>query len=227
MKNGLRILIVDDDRALAEAVARALENAGFHPTIAGTAMEGWRQIDQHRPDLVILDLNLPDVDGLELCRDIRRETDVPVIMLTGRTEETDRVVGLEVGADDYVTKPFSLKELVARVKAVLRRTHDRPAQVAEVLRTGEIQLDLAGHSATVNGQPVELTRTEFLILQTLMQNLGRVVTREALARAVWGTDLPDPHLLEVHLSNLRRKLEKDPRRPKHLQTVRGVGYKMV
>ena len=227
LQNGLRVLIIDDDKILAEAVAKALENAGFQPAIAGTAGEGWRRLETEKPDLVILDLNLPDVDGLELCRDLRKETDTPVIMLTARTDETDRVVGLEVGADDYVTKPFSLKELVARVRAVLRRVKDQAVQPREVLRAGEIELDLAGHSVTVDGQPVELTRTEFMILQTLMQNMGRVIQRDELARAVWGTDLPDPHLLEVHVSNLRRKIEKNPRRPEHLITVRGVGYKMV
>ncbi len=227
LQNGLKILIIDDDRTLSEAVARALENAGFQAAIAGTAGEGWRRIEADKPDLVILDLNLPDIDGIELCRDLRRDTDIPVIMLTARADETDRVVGLEVGADDYVTKPFSLKELIARVRAVLRRVRDQPVQPREVLRVGEIELDMGGHAVTVDGKPVDLTRTEFLILQTLMENAGRVVTREQLAHAVWGTNVPDQHLLEVHMSNLRRKIEKDPRRPKHLVTVRGVGYKMV
>ena len=227
LHNGLKILIIDDDRTLSEAVAHALENAGFHASIAGTAGEGWRRIETERPDLIILDLNLPDIDGIELCRDIRREADIPIIMLTARADETDRVVGLEIGADDYVTKPFSLKELIARVRAVLRRAHNQPVQPRKVLRLGDIELDMAGHSVTVRGQPVELTRTEFLILQTLMQNAGRVVGREELANAVWGTDVPDPHLLEVHVSNLRKKIEKNPRRPEHLITVRGVGYKMV
>ena len=227
LQNGMKVLIIDDDRTLSEAVARALENAGFQAVIAGTATEGWRRIEVDKPDLVILDLNLPDIDGIELCRDIRRSTDIPIIMLTARADETDRVVGLEVGADDYVTKPFSLKELIARVRAVLRRVRDQPVQPREVLRVGEIELDLVGHAVTVDGQPVELTRTEFLLLQTLMQNTGRVVGREELARAVWGTDIPDRHLLEVHLSNLRKKIEKNPRRPKHLITVRGIGYKMV
>ena len=227
LQNGLKILIIDDDRTLSEAVARALENAGFSAAIAGTAGEGWRRIDTEKPDLVILDLNLPDIDGIELCRDLRRSTDIPIIMLTARADETDRVVGLEVGADDYVTKPFSLKELIARVRAVLRRVRDMPVQPREVLRIGNIELDMAGHSVSVDGRPVDLTRTEFLILQTLMQNAGRVVSREELAHAVWGTNVPDQHLLEVHVSNLRRKIEKNPRRPKHLITVRGVGYKIV
>lgn len=227
IQNGLRVLIVDDDLDLAAAVAKAFENAGFKTSIAGTGTEAMRKIESQPPHLVILDLGLPDVDGMEICREIHSNQHIPIIILTARTDETDRVVGLEVGADDYVTKPFSVKELIARAKAVLRRVQGAPPRPRDVLKAGEIELDLAGHAARVDGKPVELTRTEFLILQTLMRNIGRVVPRAQLAQAVWGMDLPDPHLLEVHVSNLRKKIEKDPRRPKHLVTVRAVGYKMV
>jgi len=228
LENGLRVLIVDDDRDLAAAVSRALENAGFKTVLASTASDALRMAATEEPDLIILDLTLPDMDGIEVCREVHRDdVSIPVIMLTARTDETERIVGLEVGADDYVTKPFSVKELIARVKAVLRRVRGQASQSRSVIRAGDIELDLAGHVVHVAGQPIELTRTEFLILQTLMQNLGAVVTRESLAEAVWGTDLPDPHLLEVHVSNLRRKIEKEPRRPEHLLTVRAVGYKMV
>lgn len=228
LENGLKVLIVDDDRDLAAAVSRALENAGFRTVLASTASDALRLAESEEPDLIILDLTLPDMDGIEVCREVHRDdVSIPVIMLTARTDETERIVGLEVGADDYVTKPFSVKELIARVKAVLRRVRGQPSHTHSVIRAGDIELDLAGHVARVGGQPVELTRTEFLILRTLMQSLGAVVARENLAEAVWGTDLPDPHLLEVHVSNLRRKIEKDPRRPEHLLTVRAVGYKMV
>ncbi|MCD6351119.1 MAG: response regulator transcription factor [Armatimonadetes bacterium] len=223
----MKILIVDDDRDLAAAVAKAIENAGFRTVLAATASDALRLVKEEDPDLMILDLTLPDMDGIEVCREVHRDSRVPVIMLTARTDETERVVGLEVGADDYVTKPFSVKELIARVKAVLRRVHGQPTRSRSLLRAGDIELDVAGHVVNVRGTPVELTRTEFLLLQTLMQNLGTVVRREDLARAVWGTELPDQHLLEVHISNLRRKIEKDPRRPEHLLTVRAVGYKMV
>ena len=227
LQNGLKVLIVEDDRDLAAVVLKALQNAGFAASTAGSGAEALRQIEADSPNLVILDLGLPDIDGIELCRQIHAEYHIPIIILTARTDETDRIVGLEVGADDYVTKPFSVKELIARVKAVLRRVQGEPARPRDMLRVGDIELDLAGHAVVVNGKPVELTRTEFLILQTLMRNAGRVVPRSQLAQAVWGTDSTDPHLLEVHVSNLRRKIEKDPRRPKHLVTVRSVGYKMV
>jgi DNA-binding response OmpR family regulator len=219
---------VDDDADLAAAVSRALQNAGFVVAVAGSGADAIRAIEAAPPDLIVLDLNLPDMDGIELCRDLHSKVRIPVIMLTARTDEGERVRGLEVGADDYVTKPFSVKELVARVRAVLRRTHGvEAARSRSLLRCGNIELDLTGHVASVDGRPVDLTRTEFLILKTLMQNPGTVVSRSALAEAAWGTDIHDPHLLEVHMSNLRRKIEPDPRHPKHLITIRAVGYKIV
>jgi DNA-binding response OmpR family regulator len=221
--------VIDDDFSIADAVAAALTIAGFRPTVENSGLSGLRQFAAEKPDLVILDLTLPDIDGIEVCREIRKSGSVPVIMLTARADETDRVVGLELGADDYVTKPFSVKELVARVKAVLRRVAQESGSSSgqQVLKAGDIELDVAGFSVRKRGVPIELTKTELRILQMLMQNSGRVVTREKLSEAVWAEERPDEHLLEVHLSNLRRKLEDDPRQPKHLTTVRGIGYRMV
>lgn len=228
MPNGGNILIIEDDRILAEAIAKALTNSGFQVALAASAAEGLRELESGQTDLILLDLTLPDMDGVEVCRHIRRESDIPIIMLTARTDETDRVVGLEVGADDYVCKPFSIRELVARVKAVLRRVSGpRPGEAGPVFRTGDIELDAAGMTVTKGGRPVELTRTELRILQTLMEARGRLVKREDLEQAVWGRAANDPHVIEVHVSNLRRKLEDVPRKPRHLLTVRGVGYKWV
>lgn len=222
-----KVLIVDDDRDLAAAVSRALQNVGFETVLASTAADGFRMVEAESPDLVILDLILPDMDGIQFCKELHQQVKIPVIMLTGRTDETERIVGLEVGADDYVTKPFSVKELIARVKAVLRRVQGQPVHSKSVLRVGNIELDVAGHIVTVGGEAVDLTRTEFLILETLMQKVGAVVSRSELSQVIWGKDLADPHLLEVHVSNLRRKIEKDARRPEHLLTVRAIGYKMI
>ena len=225
LQNGLKILIIDDDRTLSEAVAQALENAGFAAAIAGTASEGWRRIDAEKPDLVILDLNLPDIDGIELCRDLRRATDIPIIMLTARTDETDRVVGLEVGADDYVTKPFSPRELVARVRAVLRRL-ERPVSGPEILEMGDLRLDQERHEVLKTGQPVDLTPTEFKLLATLMESPGRVFTRAELLEAVQGVAFEAyERTIDVHIKNLRRKIEDNPGHPHYIETVRGVGYR--
>ncbi|MCX7597456.1 MAG: response regulator transcription factor [Armatimonadetes bacterium] len=227
MLSGRNILIVDDDRVLAEGVAKALSNNGFQTALVASGEAGLRHLASNRVDLVILDLSLPDMDGVEVCRQIRRESDVPIIMLTARTDETDRIVGLELGADDYVCKPFSLRELVARVKAVLRRSPARPPASSRALRTGDIEVDIDGMTVTKGGQIVDVTPTEMRILRTLMESRGRLVKRQELEQAVWGEPASDPHVIEVHVSNLRRKLEDDPRRPQHLLTVRGLGYRWV
>lgn len=225
--SGQNILIIDDDRLLAEGVAKALGNNGFQTTLAASGEDGLRQLSSAHVDMVILDLSLPDIDGVEVCRRIRRHSDIPIIMLTARTDETDRVVGLELGADDYVCKPFSLRELVARVKAVLRRVPSAPAGAGHVLRSGDIELDVEGMTVTKGGRLVDLTPTEIRILRVLMEARGRLVKRENLEQAVWGEPGSDPHVIEVHVSNLRRKLEDDPRKPQHLLTVRGLGYRWV
>ena len=228
MPNGKNILIIDDDWVLAEAVGKALANSGFRVVLAANAAEGLRELASGRTDLVLLDLALPDMDGVEVCRHIRRQSDVPIIMLTARADETDRVVGLEVGADDYVCKPFSVRELVARVKAVLRRVSEpQRGEAGPIYRTGDIEVDVAGMTVTKGGRPVDLTRTEMRILQALVEARGRLVKREELEQVVWGRAANDPHVVEVHISNLRRKLEDIPRKPKHLITVRGVGYRWV
>jgi len=222
-----RVLIVEDDRSLADVVARALESAGFTSSVATTGANGMSQAESQEPELVILDLGLPDMDGTEVCRQLQEKSRIPVIMLTARAEEHQRVAGLETGATDYVTKPFSVRELVARVKTILRRLYGEQAYSPRVLRVGDLELDPDEYAARIAGEPVELTRTEFLILRTLMQNRGQVVTRDRLAEAVWGGEVQQGHVLEVHISNLRHKIEKDPRHPEHLITVRSIGYKIV
>jgi two-component system response regulator RegX3 len=223
-----KVLIVEDDSDLSAALARAFENAGFAAFVAGTGYNGLRQIKSQKPDIVILDLTLPDIDGVQICRKLQKKNHIPILMLTARTEEDNRVAGLEAGATDYVTKPFSVRELIARVKAILRRVYgEPPPQPTGILRVGPIELDPEGYTVKVGGDPVELTRTEFTILHTLMRNAGLVVTRDRLSEAIWGGRIEESHVLDVHISNLRRKIEADPRNPKHLITVRRIGYKIV
>lgn len=222
-----RVLIVEDDRGLADVVAQALESAGFTSSVATTGANGVSQAESHEPELVILDLGLPDMDGTEVCRQLQEKRKVPVIMLTARAEEHDRVAGLENGATDYVTKPFSVRELVARVKTVLRRLYGEMEYAPRVLRIGDLELDTDAHAARLAGEFIELTRTEFLILRTLMEHRGQVVTKDRLSEVVWGGEVQQSHVLEVHISNLRHKIEKDPRHPEHLITVRSIGYKIV
>ncbi len=227
VKNGPHVLIVDDDAYICDVVARALENAGFRASVANTATIGIRRIEKENPDIVILDVMLPDMNGVEVCRSLVRDRELPIILLTARGDEDDRLSGLEAGATDYVTKPFSVRELVARVKAVLRRVRPHYPQTAQVLKVGDIELNVDGYSVTVRGEPIALTRTELMLLRVLMEQAGRVVPKDRLCRAVWGTDRSSSHVLEVHISNLRRKIEVDPRSPKHLITVRSIGYKLV
>src|ERR1700730_2734315 len=210
------VLIVDDEPALVRVVS------------AGDGDEALRAFRQHHPDLVILDLTLPTIDGLDVARSLRRDGDVPIIMLTARTDETDRVAGLELGADDYVTKPFSAREIVARVRAVLRRAQS--AQVRdEVVRVGDaIVLDVARMETTVDGRPVTLTATEFQLLLHMARQPGRVFTRAQLLDAVHGVAVESyERAIDAHGKNLRRKNERDPRAPQHLQTVFGVGYRLA
>ncbi len=227
--SGETILIVDDEPTIVEVVELYLRREGFVVQTAADGNAALAAVERRRPDLVVLDLMLPGLGGLEVTRRIRAGGALPIIMLTARGEETDRVVGLELGADDYVTKPFSPRELVARVKAVLRRA--QPAQAAppadEVLALGGLRLDPAARSVTLDGRALNLTAREFDLLTFLMRNPGRVFTREQLLDQVWGfTFASDLSTVTVHVRRLREKIERDPTNPTLLQTVWGVGYKL-
>jgi two-component system response regulator RegX3 len=223
-----RILLVEDEPAIAEAVAYALKDAGFEVDAVGDggeALEASRRLDY---DLMILDLLLPGMSGLNVCRTVRAESDLPILMLTARETELDRVIGLETGADDYVTKPFSLAELVSRVRAVLRRRALDLSRNSGVRTVGSLRLDVNHHAATVDDRALQLTPSEFRLLSLLATEPGRVFTREELVRHLWQSDfLGDRRAIDVHISNLRRKLEPNPRQPRRLVTVRGSGYKLM
>jgi two-component system response regulator RegX3 len=224
------VLVVEDESALAESVRYALELEGFDVTVAGTGRLGLDLARSLRPSLVLLDLMLPEMSGLDVCRQIRRTSDVPIIMLTAKDAEADRVAGLELGADDYVTKPFSMRELVARVRAQVRRARRSGGleDTNEVLRGGGIELDLDAHEAHVGDSVVPLRPKEFELLEALMRRSGRLATREALIDEVWGPNyFGDTRTLDVHIKRLRQKFEPDPTRPRHIVTVRGLGYKFV
>lgn len=220
-----RILVVDDEATVVRLVRSYLEQAGFHVATASDGPSALAQFDAWRPDLVILDLMLPGMDGLEVARRIRKKSDVPIIMLTARVDEVDRVTGLELGADDYVVKPFSVRELVSRVRAVLRRAEGglpRPA----VLEASGIRLDLDKHEAWVEGRRVELTPMEFDLLALLMQHPGRAFTRLQLLEALRGPSYGSfERSIDAHIKRLRRKIEPDPKNPRYILTVYGVGYK--
>jgi DNA-binding response OmpR family regulator len=225
---GRSVLIIDDDAVLIGAVEKKLLVAGFRVTTALTGEEGRRLIQTGSPDLVILDLLLPGDDGREICKDVRRESRVPIIMLTGEAEESDRIVGLELGADDYITKPFSLAELVARVKAVLRRAEPVPAPPEEepsALEGLGVKVNLRAHEVTVHDETVMLTPTEYKLIETLMRHKSEVMSAHRLLETVWDYDEYDTHLVEVHIANLRNKIEQDPRNPQRIQTVRAFGYR--
>jgi DNA-binding response OmpR family regulator len=223
-----RILLVEDEPAIAEAVAYALKDAGFEVDAVGDggeALEASRRLDY---DLMILDLLLPGMSGLNVCRTVRAESDLPILMLTARESELDRVVGLETGADDYVTKPFSIAELVSRVRALLRRRALDLSRNSGVRTVGSLRLDVNHHAAAVEDRPLQLTPSEFRLLSLLATEPGRVFTREELVRHLWQSDfLGDRRAIDVHISNLRRKLEPNPRQPRRLVTVRGSGYKLM
>jgi two-component system, OmpR family, response regulator RegX3 len=230
MAHGRRtILMVEDEPSITTPLTEALEREGFESAVARTAEEGISLAGDVRPDLVLLDVMLPDGSGYDVCRELRRGSDVPIIMLTARGEETDRIVGLEVGADDYVLKPFSARELVARIRAVLRRARaSEPPAAEETLAVGEVCLDPARHEVTCAGITVDLTRKEFDVLRLLMRNAGAVVSRERLIEDVWDVNWFGPtKTLDVHVSALRRKLGDDPAAPRYVHTVRGVGFRFA
>jgi DNA-binding response OmpR family regulator len=223
-----RVLVVEDEQSIAEAMGYALREAGYHVDTVGDGDEALEAARTQSYDLMILDLLLPGLPGLDVCRALRSEGDLPIIMVTARTEELDRVLGLELGADDYVTKPFSVVELVSRVRALLRRRDLDRSHGAMVHRVGGLHLDVSRHAATVDGRPLSLTRSEFRLVTLLASEPGRVFTREELVRHLWQSDfVGDRRAIDVHISNLRRKLEPEPRQPRRLVTIRGVGYKLL
>ena len=221
-----RVLVVDDEPKITQLVRDYLERGGFAVTTASDGTSALALARSERPDLVILDLGLPDKDGLDVTRALRRDSTIPLIVLTARAEESDRLVGLELGADDYVTKPFSPKELVARVRAVLRRATAAPAD--EILRVGDVTLDIPRRRVSVGEAQVELTATEFELVATLARHPGRVFTRAQLLDAVRGVAFESyERAIDAHVKNIRRKMEPDPRRPRYLLTAYGVGYRFA
>jgi len=223
-----RILLVEDEPSLVETVRYALEREGFGVAVARDGREALDRFAAEPPDLVILDLMLPVVSGLDVCRRIRETSTVPIVMVTAKDSEADKVAGLELGADDYVTKPFSVRELVSRVRAHLRRSQMVPTVQGEVLTGGPVRLDTARHEVTVHDAPVAFPPKEFELLETFLRSPGRLLTRELLIQRIWGVDyVGDTKTLDVHVKRLRQKIERDPHEPVHLLTVRGLGYKFV
>ena len=220
-----KILVVDDEPKIIQLTQDYLENAGFSVISAGDGERSLAVIQAKKPDLVVLDLGLPGMDGLDVCRSIRKTSNLPIIMLTARDEETDKLIGLELGADDYITKPFSPKELVARVRSVLRRS-ELAQEGREVIRAGDVTLDLPRMQVTVGGEEIELTATEFQLLQALASQPGRIFTRSQLLNAVHGVAIESyERAIDAHIKNIRRKLEPVPHEPRYIQTVYGVGYR--
>ena len=223
------ILVVDDEQSYRDALRIALEREGFRVEVAADGAEAIARFDAVRPALVLLDVMLPRISGVDVCREIRTRSQVPIIMVTARNAEIDAVVGLEVGADDYVTKPFRLRELVARVRAALRRGRGEDSGVAlpdEVIEIGDVRLDAARHEVAVRGERVALPLKEFELLELLLANAGRVLTRDVLIDRVWGPNYyGDTKTLDVHVKRLRAKVEDDPGHPARIVTVRGVGYR--
>ena len=224
-----KLLLVEDEKAIAEGLAITLEAEGFQVAWVKDGLDAIGAWERVRPDLVVLDLMLPGMSGTEICRTLRSRSDVPIIMLTARDAEVDRVVGLELGADDYVTKPFSTRELVARIKAILRRApiHDLDGDEVPVEAAG-VRVDRARHEVRVDGEPVELPPKEFELLAVLVEHAGRVLTRDRLIDEVWGSDyVGDTKTLDVHVRRLRTRVEDDAHQPRRIQTVRGVGYRFA
>jgi len=221
--------VVEDEPALADTIAYALRREGMDVTVAREGEQALQRFRSERPSLVLLDLMLPRLSGLDVCRLIRAESTVPIVILTAKDAEADKVAGLELGADDYVTKPFSMRELVSRVRAHLRRAGMSTAEsTTQPLAGGRVVLDPERHEARVDGELVSLTPKEFELLETFLTARGRLLTREYLIHEVWGPDyVGDTKTLDVHVKRLRQKIEADPHRPQHLQTVRGLGYKFL
>jgi DNA-binding response OmpR family regulator len=228
MPDSSTILLVDDEDAVQKLLAYPLERDGFRVVQARDGEEALERFAQERVDLVVLDLMLPKLDGLEVCKRLRAESSVPIIMLTARDDELDKVLGLELGADDYITKPFSIREFRSRVRALLRRaaTAAESQQEDETIIVDGLTIDLGRRDVTVHEKPVQLTYVEFELLRTLVAHPGRVYTREMLLQALWGgSDYREPRTIDVHVRHLREKLEPDPSQPEFILTVRGVGYR--
>lgn len=223
-----KILVVEDEETLSEAIAFLLGKEGFEVTVAANGPDAISQFEKSGADLILLDLMLPGLSGTEVCRQIRAKSAVPIIMLTAKDSEIDKVVGLEIGADDYVTKPYSSRELIARIRAVLRRGElSDSSDEGAILEVGPVRMDTDRHVISVNGTQVAIPLKEFELLEFLMRNAGRVLTRVQLIDRVWGSDyVGDTKTLDVHVKRLRAKIEKDPANPEFIQTVRGMGYKM-
>ena len=221
-----RVLVVEDEESFSDALSYMLRREGYEVEVATTGVEALATFDRSGADLVLLDLMLPGLSGTEVCRELRARSHVPIIMVTARDSEVDKVVGLELGADDYVTKPFSSRELVARIRAVLRRGAEPEELLAGVVEAGPVRMDVERHVVTVDGRQVSLPLKEFDLLEMLLRNSGRVLTRGQLIDRVWGADyVGDTKTLDVHVKRLRSKIEPDPANPKYLVTVRGLGYK--
>jgi two-component system response regulator RegX3 len=223
-----RVLVVEDEESFSDALSYMLRREGYDAVVAATGTDALAEFDRGGADIVLLDLMLPGLPGTEVCRQLRTRSSVPIIMLTAKDAEIDKVVGLELGADDYVTKPYSARELVARMRAVLRRRGEPEAAPAEgVLSAGPVRMDVERHVVSVEGAPVALPLKEFDLLELLMRNSGRVLTRMQLIDRVWGSDyVGDTKTLDVHVKRLRAKIEPDPANPTYLLTVRGLGYKL-
>jgi two-component system response regulator RegX3 len=223
----IRVLVVEDEESFSDALSYVLRKEGFGVAVASTGPAALMEFDRNGADIVLLDLMLPEMSGTEVCRELRQKSHVPIIMVTARDSEIDKVVGLEIGADDYVTKPFSPRELVARIRAVLRRNASEPDEAATpTLTAGPVRMDVDRHVVTVSGHTVALPLKEFELLELLLRNAGRVLTRGQLIDRVWGADyVGDTKTLDVHVKRLRTKIEPKPSSPRHIITVRGLGYK--
>jgi two-component system response regulator RegX3 len=220
------VLVVEDEESFSDALSYMLRREGFEVAVATTGGHALTEFDRNGADIVLLDLMLPEMSGTEVCRRLRQTSAVPIIMVTARDSEIDKVVGLEIGADDYVTKPYSPRELVARVRAVLRRNAEGEQTSAQPLAAGPVRMDVERHVVTVSGDPVALPLKEFELLELLLRNAGRVLTRGQLIDRIWGSDyVGDTKTLDVHIKRLRAKIEPEPANPRHIVTVRGLGYK--
>lgn len=221
-----KILVVEDEQSLREPLVYVLEKEGYEVVDAADGDQAIKVFNAQQPDLILLDLMLPKKSGNEVCQIIRQSSNVPIIMLTAKDSEIDKVVGLEIGADDYVTKPYSTPELKARIKAVLRRNIEPQVELGNILEAGGVRMDIERHEVEVNGQRVQLPLKEFELLELLLENVNRVLTRGQIIDRVWGSDyFGDTKTLDVHVKRIRSKIEEDPARPEHLVTVRGLGYK--
>ena len=221
-----RILVVEDEESFSDPLSYLLKKEGYDVAVAGTGPEALVEFDSNGADLVLLDLMLPGLSGVDVCRALRQRSSVPVIMLTAKDSEVDKVVGLEIGADDYVTKPYSGRELLARIKAVLRRLAEPEELLPATIEAGPVRMDVERHTVQVDGEAVSLPLKEFELLEMLLRNAGRVLTRGQLIDRVWGSDyVGDTKTLDVHVKRLRAKVEPNPSKPQHIITVRGLGYK--